>query len=291
MKDKLKVAFLGSGKIGIDLLIKAKRSKFLDCVLVSGRNLQSEGLKKSKSLGIPVSDKGLRAILELKGGVDLVFDATSAMAHSVHWEELRKTKIKVIDMTPSNIGLPVVPAINSNEILNNQNVNMITCGGQASLPIVHAVTQVQKGINYIEIVSSIASKSAGQATRDNIDEYIDATESGAKRFSKAEESKVILILNPAEPPIFMQTSISFLIKDTNIDLDKIKKSTAEMINQIKEYVPGYELLVEPVLVGEDRLVVMIKVTGLGDYLPSYAGNLDIINCAAISVAENFSKRR
>lgn len=288
MKEKLKVAFLGSGKIGIDLLIKALRSDRLECVLVSGRNLESEGMRKSESLNVPISDNGIDSILELKEEIDLVFDATSAMAHTTHWEKLKKTNIRVIDMTPSGIGLPVVPAINSNEILSNQNVNMITCGGQASLPIVNAVSEAQKGINYIEIVSSIASLSAGPATRANIDEYIDATESGAKRFSKTKESKVILILNPAEPPIFMQTSISFLTDGIEINLEEIRKSTTQMIKKIQKYVPGYELLVEPVIVGDDRLIVMIKVTGLGDYLPSYAGNLDIINCAAISVAENFS---
>ena len=291
MKRKLRVAFLGSGKIGIDLLIKAMRSNLLECVLVSGRNLESDGLKKSKSLGIPISDQGINSILNQKEDIDLVFDATSAMAHKEHWNSLQETNIRVIDMTPSGIGLPVVPAINSKEILNHQNVNMITCGGQASLPIVHAVSKAQEGIHYIEIVSSIASKSAGPATRANIDEYIEATENGAKRFSNTTNSKVILILNPAEPPIFMQTSISFLTKGFKINLDKIKESTNNMISDIKKYVPGYELLVEPVIVGDDRLIVMIKVTGLGDYLPSYAGNLDIINCAAISVAESFSKSR
>jgi acetaldehyde dehydrogenase (acetylating) len=291
INKKIKIAFLGSGKIAIDLLIKSLRSEYLDCVLVSSRSLESEGLKKASSLNVNISDKGLQGILELDKQVDLIFDCTSAMAHKKHWDLIKKTDIKVIDMTPSGVGLSVVPVINSDMILHNQNINVITCGGQASIPMIHAVTEVQKNINYIEIVTSIASKSAGPATRANIDEYIDSTENGAKVFSDTQESKVILILNPAEPPVSMQTSISFLMGGIKVDLEAIKKSVKKMTEKIKSYVPGYELVVEPAMVGDNRLIVMVKISGLGDYLPIYAGNLDIINCAAISVAENFALRR
>ena len=291
VRKTLKVAFLGSGKIAIDLLIKAKRSEYLDCVLVSSRNLESDGLKKCSSLGVDISDKGLQGILELNEPVDLIFDCTSAMAHIKHWELIKKTDIKVIDMTPSGIGLSIVPVVNSDEILMHQNVNMISCGGQASIPLIYAVAKAQKGLSYVEIVSSIASKSAGPATRANIDEYIELTEDAARIFSDTNDAKVILILNPAEPPISMQTSISFLTEGVNINLNAVKESVHLMVEKIKAYVPGYELLVEPVIVGDKRLIGMVKVVGLGDFLPSYAGNLDIINCAAISVAENFSIRK
>lgn len=279
---KINVAIIGTGKIGIDLLYKISRSKILSCILFAGRNSDSDGLKIAQQLGVPISDKGIESILQLKD-VDIVFDATSAQAHIDHWQKLRDRKVGVIDMTPSRLGASVVPAVNMSDILTLQHINMISCGGQSSIPVINAVSEVVKQIKYVELVSSISSKSAGSATRINLDEYIHSTESAILEFSKAQKSKVILILNPAEPPVNMQTTISFQIKDPQMDL--ISEAVKARVNKVRQYVPGYELLLEPRQVDDDRVVVMLKVEGAGDYLPKYAGNLDIINCAAVAVAE------
>lgn len=290
MRDKkLRVAFLGSGMIGIDLLIKAMRTESLDCTLVAGRNLDSQGMTRAKKIGVTVSNRGIDAIIERENEIDLVFDATSAMAHQEHWEALKDTNIKVVDMTPSKIGHAIVPAANLNEIDRHQNLNMISCGGQTSIPIACAVSEVVDNIDYIEIVSSLASKSAGAATRANLDEYIHTTEKALMTFSSAKKSKVILILNPAEPPVNMQTTVSFLIDNPN--MQDIIASVKNWVEKIQKYVPGYELLVGPVQVEEGRVLIMVKTVGLGDYLPSYAGNLDIINCAALAVAKMIAQTR
>lgn len=279
---KFNVAIIGTGKIGIDLLYKMSRSEKLTCVLVSGRNPNSEGLKIARQLGVPTSDRGIEAVLEQEN-IDIIFDATSAAAHIEHWRRIEKTNIGVIDMTPSGLGKSVVPAVNISEAKSMRHINMISCGGQSSIPIINAVSGVVNEIDYVELVSSISSKSAGAATRVNLDEYIDNTERGILDFSKAKRSKVILILNPAEPPVNMQTSISFQIKNPPMDL--ISEAVKHRVEAVRKYVPGYELLFEPKQVEDNRVVVMLKVEGAGDYLPKYAGNLDIINCAAVAAAE------
>jgi acetaldehyde dehydrogenase len=284
---KIQVAILGTGKIGIDLLYKIRRSKILSCVLVAGRNTNSAGIEIAKKLGIPVSDQGIDSILQSKERIDIVYDATSAAAHINHWKVLEATNIFVIDMTPSKLGKSIVPAVNLNETTLTRHINMISCGGQSSIPIINAVSEVVDNIQYVELVSSISSKSAGAATRINLDEYINNTELGILEYSRAIRSKVILILNPAEPPVSMQTTISFLIK--NPPMTEIIVAVKERVKIVMKYVPGYSLLVEPKQIDTDRVVVLLKVEGAGDYLPKYAGNLDIINCAAVAVAENFAK--
>jgi acetaldehyde dehydrogenase len=284
--SKLKVAILGTGKIGIDLLFKVQRSKALTCVLVAGRTAASDGMKIAEQQGVAISDRGIDAILDNLDNVELVFDATSALAHIRHWEALKDTGVKVVDMTPSRLGLPIVPAVNLFEAASAKHVNMISCGGQSSIPIVNAVSDVVPQLDYVEVVSSISSKSAGSATRVNLDEYIETTENGILRFSSAKRSKVILILNPAHPPVDMQTTISFQIQDP--PMQSINEAVKKRVEFIKSYVPGYELLVEPKQIDTDRVVTMIKVVGLGDYLPKYAGNLDIINCAAVAAAEKMA---
>lgn len=282
LTKKINVAIIGTGKIGIDLLFKIRRSEVLSCVLVSGRSANSEGLKIAQEFGVPTSIHGIDAVLEC-GNIDIIFDATSAAAHIKHWQLIDKTGIGMIDMTPSKFGKSVVPAVNILEAKVLRHVNMISCGGQSSIPIINAVSSVVNEIEYVELVSSISSKSAGAATRVNLDEYIDNTELAILKFSKAKRSKVILILNPAEPPVNMQTSISFQIKNPPMDL--IIEAVRERVEVVGKYVPGYELLFEPKQVDDNRVVVMLKVEGAGDYLPKYAGNLDIINCAAVAVAE------
>ncbi|MBY0238299.1 MAG: acetaldehyde dehydrogenase (acetylating) [Burkholderiaceae bacterium] len=283
----LKIAIIGSGNIGTDLLIKAMRSPHLTCTLFAGRNFNSAGMKRASQLGVPISDRGIEAIVENPDICDLVFDATSAMAHIEHWAALEKLGKTVIDMTPAKLGEFCIPAINAQACLDtgSRNINMVTCGGQSSIPIAHAIGNVHKNVEYMEVASSIASRSAGPATRANLDEYIETTEDALQRFSGAARAKAILILNPANPPIDMQTTIYAKIPDP--DLPAIRAAVDAMVAQLKTYVPGYQLIVPPTLEG-GRVVTTIKVLGNGDYLPQYAGNLDIINCAAIAMAERLA---
>ena len=283
---KINVAIIGTGKIGIDLLFKIKRSNHLTCTLFVGRNANSPGIEIARQLGVNVSDKGIAAILDNQNNIDILFDATSAFAHMRHWEALKNTQVKVIDMTPSQVGEAIVPAVNLSEVGASCNVNMISCGGQSSIPIINAVSEVIEDLEYVEVVSSIASKSAGAATRINLDEYIDTTELGILSFSRARRSKVILILNPAEPPVSMQTTISFQLE--NPPMKKIIAAVHARVEAVKQYVPGYNLVIEPKQIELNRVVVMMKVVGMGDYLPKYAGNLDIINCAAVAVADQMA---
>jgi acetaldehyde dehydrogenase len=192
----------------------------------------------------------------------------------------------VIDLTPAKVGLMSVPGVNLNDSLAQSNVNMVTCGGQASIPIAYAIGQTHADLDYIEVVSSISSRSAGPATRQNLDEYIKTTEDGLKEFSGATRTKAILNLNPAEPCVDMQTTIYARVKNPNIE--KLSVKINALVEKIREYVPGYEVILGPII-ENDRIVVMIRVRGLGDYLPAYAGNLDIINCAAIAMAEEYAR--
>ena len=284
---KIKVAVLGSGNIGTDLLIKILRSEFLNCTLFVGRRLDSLGMEKARSLGVKVSDAGIDAILKEPECCDLVFDATSAQDHLYHWPLLDELNKVVIDMTPSMVGKRIVPAINLDAVECFKNFNMVSCGGQSSIPLVYALTRVEKNIEYIEVVSSIDSKSAGPGTRINLDEYIENTEEGIRVFTGCKKVKVILVLNPAYPCIDMQTTIS--AKVSNPDIEKVRNVVKKMEKKIQSYVPGYKIIVPPVY-ENNRIVIIIQVKGLGDYLPVYAGNLDIINCAAITVAEEYAKK-
>ncbi len=283
---KIRVAIIGSGNIGTDLLIKVQRSEYLTCVLFVGRNLSSPGMAKAINLGIKVSDESIDGIVKNADNIDLVFDATSAKDAKYHWEVIEKLGKIVIDMTPAKLGALCIPAVNLEDIINEKNINMITCGGQASIPMAYAIGKSQKNIQYIEVVSSIASRSAGPATRLNLDEYVDTTEQGIKIFTQVPNAKAILNLNPAEPCIDMQTTIFALVE--NPDMEKLELEINQILLKIQSYVPGYSLLVPP-MYENGRIVIMVKAQGLGDYLPKYAGNLDIINCAAIAVAEKFSK--
>ena len=285
-KSKLKIAILGSGDIGTDLLVKVMRSKFLECTVFIGRNLNSSGMQKALELGVNVSSDSIDYIVKNPDCCDLVFDATSASSHIEHEPILKSLNKRIIDLTPAKLGLMCVPSVNLNDSLSEFNVNMITCGGQASIPVAYAIGQTQKEIEYIEVVSTIASRSAGPATRQNLDEYIKTTEDGIKQFSGAKHTKAILNLNPAEPCVNMQTTIFAKTKDP--DLSSLKEFLGKIVRKIQAYVPGYELILGPII-ENDRIVVMVRVRGLGDYLPQYAGNLDIINCAAIAMAEEYAK--
>jgi acetaldehyde dehydrogenase (acetylating) len=285
---KLKIAIIGTGNIGTDLMVKVLRSKHLTCTLFAGRNFNSAGMKRANTLGVTISDRGIEAIVNDPAICDVVFDCTSAHAHTEHWAILDRLGKTVIDMTPAKLGELCVPAINASECLATgaRNINMITCGGQSSIPIAYAIAQVQPDIDYVEVASSIASRSAGPATRHNLDEYIETTQEALQTFSGARHAKAILILNPANPPIDMQTTI--YAKIANPDMAAIQASVAAMVEKLKQYVPGYQLIVAPTLEG-GKVMTTIKVLGAGDYLPQYAGNLDIINCAAIAMAERIAQ--
>jgi acetaldehyde dehydrogenase len=286
--NKLKIGIIGTGNIGTDLMVKVMRSDSMTCTLFAGRNFNSAGMKRANALDVPISDRGIEAIVNTPAICDVVFDCTSAHAHVEHWAILNALGKTVIDMTPAKLGELCVPAINAEECLATgaRNINMITCGGQSSIPIAYAISQVHKDIDYIEVASSIASRSAGPATRNNLDEYIDTTQEAIKTLAGPKRAKAILILNPANPPIDMQTTIYAKIADP--DLPAIQASVAAMVEKLKQYVPGYQLIVPPTAEG-GKVIITVKVVGAGDYLPQYAGNLDIINCAAIAMAERIAQ--
>jgi len=241
---------------------------------------------KAKELGMRTSDRCLDEIIDNPDCCDLVFDATSARSHREHWPILERLGKIVIDMTPSRVGQMVVPAVDVRSCVQYRNVNMVSCGGQASLPLAYILGQVHDGIEYLEVVSSIASRSAGPGTRVNIDEYVETTESALRTYSGANAAKVILILNPAEPCIHMQTTVSAKLSSPR--LEQLRPLLDGMLQKVRSYVPGYEIVVPPVW-EHNRIVMSVRVTGRGDYLPEYAGNLDIINCAAIAAAEEYAE--
>lgn len=285
---KLGVAILGTGNIGTDLLVKVLRSPVLECRLFVGRNLSSPGMTKASLLNVPVSARGIAGIADLNNELALVFDATSALDHVKHAPQLAGMGVVAVDLTPAKVGRMCVPAVNLADCLGEPNINMITCGGQAAIPLAHAIKTANPGVEYIEAVSSIASRSAGPATRINLDEYLQTTEQGLQLFGGCARTKAILNLNPAQPCVHMQTTV--MAKIAKPDLGRTRAAVEEMVARIKAYIPGYQLVLEPMLEG-GRLVAMVRVDGLGDYLPRYAGNLDIINCAAIAFAEAYARQR
>ncbi|MBN3493428.1 acetaldehyde dehydrogenase (acetylating) [Vibrio neptunius] len=286
MDRKLKVGILGTGNIGTDLMMKVIRSDVLECKAFVGRNLNSSGMRKAVELGIPISDRSIDAFTSGTFNVDLVFDATSAQMHKKHAPIFESMGILAIDMTPSQVGDMCVPAINLKKCITNKNLNMVTCGGQASIPLAYTLKKVVPSIEYIETVSAISSNSAGPGTRANLDEYINNTEAALSYFAECDNVKAIINLNPAKPHIDMQTTV--FAKVDSCDIDKVRVSIEQCVSDIQKYVPGYKLIVEPVY-ESGRIMIMVRVKGAGDYLPKYAGNLDIINCAAISVAEEYAK--
>ncbi|MFA6357101.1 MAG: acetaldehyde dehydrogenase (acetylating) [Candidatus Omnitrophota bacterium] len=285
---KVKVGIIGTGNIGTDLLIKIQRSKFLECGIFVGRNADSEGIRRAELMGINTSCESIEAISKNPGLCEIVFDATSASVHLKNAPILKKLKKYTIDLTPSRIGKMCVPAINMKECLDVSNINLVTCGGQAAIPIMVAIMKVHPDTEYIELVSSIASKSAGSGTRLNIDEFTQTTIDAIESFTKVKKAKAIIILNPAEPPVLMHNTIYANIKKPN--LARLKREVNKTANVIKKYVPGYKITLGPVF-ENDRVTTMIEVIGLGDYLPKYSGNLDIITCAAVNMAEEYAKRK
>jgi acetaldehyde dehydrogenase len=287
--SKLKVAILGSGNIGTDLMMKLERSNVLQLTTVIGIDPESDGLRLAKEHGYETIDTGIQGFLERPELADIVFDATSANAHIRHAKYLKEAGKRVLDLTPAAVGALVVPPVNLGEHIEGSNVNLITCGGQATIPIVHAVHRVSP-VNYAEIVATISSKSAGPGTRANIDEFTQTTARGIEVIGGAKKGKAIIILNPAEPPILMRNTVNALVEEGKLDEQAITQSIQEMVETVQSYVPGYHLRTEPLFDG-NRVTVFLEVEGAGDYLPKYSGNLDIMTAAAVKVAEEFAKHQ
>lgn len=285
--SKVKVAILGSGNIGTDLMIKLGRSDILELTTVIGIDANSDGLRRAKELGYVAIDTGIDGFLEQPELADIVFDATSAKAHIRHAKALKAAGKKVIDMTPAAVGKLIVPPVNSKEHLDAENINLITCGGQATIPMVHAVNRVSP-VAYAEIVATISSKSAGPGTRANIDEFTETTSRAIQEVGGAKKGKAIIILNPAEPPILMRDTVYTLVEEGTMKEEEIKASIADMEKTVQSYVPGYRLRTEPMIDG-NQVTILIEVEGAGDYLPKYSGNLDIMTAAGVKVAEEFAK--
>lgn len=288
MADKIKVAVIGPGNIGTDLMYKIFRSQHLEMAMMAGI-VESEGIRRAQGLGIPTTIEGVDGLVR-DGGPDIkiAFDATSAAAHlKSNGPALKAKGIVSIDLTPAAIGPYCVPVVNLSELSKEPDINMVTCGGQATIPIVYAVSRVA-GAEYAEIVACISSKSAGPGTRANMDEFTETTSKAIEVVGGAEKGKAIIVLNPAEPPLMMTNTINVRVKDRSVPFEKIEKSIFDMIDALKAYVPGYQLRVPPTLDG-DRVIVIVQVEGQADFLPAYSGNLDIINAAAVAAAEKIAE--
>ncbi|MEN0039346.1 MAG: acetylating acetaldehyde dehydrogenase [Cellvibrio sp.] len=283
---KLRVGIIGTGKIGADLLVKVLRSPWMECVVFVGRNLQSPGMRYAADLGVNVSDQGINAFFEPRNRCDIVFDATSAANHVEHAQIFDELGILAIDMTPSQIGECCVPALGMDEVLQNKNISMISCGGQSSIPVAYVLAKSLPGVNNIEVKSIVSANSIGPGTLANLDEYYHNTKAGLKKYTGLTDFDVELVVDDINLETRMITSVTaygdfFDLGELDIQLDI-------MLRKIQQYVPGYKLDSSPVLV-DDGIRIDLSVEGLGDYLPKYAGNLDIINCAAIAVAEHYAQ--
>jgi acetaldehyde/propanal dehydrogenase len=287
---KIKCALIGPGNIGTDLLAKLQRSPVLEAVWMVGIDPNSDGLKRARELGIKTTSDGVDGLLpHVKAdGVQIAFDATSAYVHAENSRKLNALGVMMIDLTPAAIGPYCVPPVNLKEHIGRRemNVNMVTCGGQATIPMVAAVSRVQP-VAYGEIVATVASRSAGPGTRKNIDEFTRTTAGAIERVGGAKKGKAIIIINPAEPPLIMRDTVHCLT-ETAPDRERITASIHQMIAEVQRYVPGYKLVNGPVFDG-NRVSIFMEVEGLGDYLPKYAGNLDIMTAAAARTAEMFAE--
>ena len=288
--NKIKCALIGPGNIGTDLLYKLKRSPVLEPVWMVGIDATSEGLARAREMGLKTTAEGVDGLLPhvLADGVQIAFDATSAYVHAENSRKLNELGVLMIDLTPAAIGPFCVPPVNLAEHVGKgeMNVNMVTCGGQATIPMVAAVSRVQP-VAYGEIVATVSSKSAGPGTRKNIDEFTRTTAGAVEKVGGAKKGKAIIILNPAEPPLIMRDTVHCLVEGTP-DEAAITESIHAMIAEVQKYVPGYQLVNGPVFDGK-RVSIFMEVEGLGDYLPKYAGNLDIMTAASARTAEMFAE--
>jgi acetaldehyde dehydrogenase len=298
---KHKVAIIGSGNIGTDLMIKILRlSDVLEMGVFVGIDPESDGLQRARNMGVATTHEGIDGLVAhpLFPEIEIVFDATSAKSHVKHAEILKKHGKRVVDLTPAAVGPYVVPVANLDEHIDADNINMVTCGGQATIPIVWAVSEVAP-VHYAEIVASIASKSAGPGTRANIDEFTETTSRGIEEIGRARRGKAIIVLNPAEPPLIMRDTVYALCD--RVDPEAITASIRATVARVAEYVPGYRLLKDPIIdevsvripdFGEFeglKVTCLLEVEGAAHYLPKYAGNLDIMTSAALRMGEKIAE--
>ena len=296
--EKTAVAILGSGNIGTDLMYKLKRSNLLRPVLMAGIVPDSEGLARARQEGLATTTEGIDGLLKQKETFEIVFDATTAAAHKKHAPLLNDARKIAIDLTPAAVGPYVIPLVNLDEHIGASNVNLVSCGGQATVPLVSALDEVAP-VEYAEIVATIASKSAGPGTRQNIDEFTGTTARGLEKIGHAGHGKAIIVLNPAEPPILMRNTVYCALGE-GADHDRIEASVRSMADEVQAYVPGYRVkgvvfdngpFNTPGGVTAERVMILLEVTGNGDYLPPYAGNLDIMTASAVRVGETFATAR
>lgn len=294
MPSKAKVAIVGSGNISTDLLYKLLRSEWLEPRWMVGIDPESDGLARAAKLGLETTHEGVDWLLAQPDKPDLVFEATSAYVHRDAAPKYAEAGIRAIDLTPAAVGPAVIPPANLREHLDAPNVNMITCGGQATIPIVYAVSRIVE-VPYAEIVASVASVSAGPGTRANIDEFTKTTARGVQTIGGAARGQAVIILNPADPPMIMRDTI-FCAIPTDADREAIAASIHDVVKEVQTYVPGYRLLNEPQFDepsinsgGQALVTTFVEVEGAGDYLPPYAGNLDIMTAAATKVGEEIAK--
>ena len=291
MSKKIRCAIIGPGNIGTDLLYKIQRSEFLEAVWMVGIDPTSEGLLRAQDMGLKTTADGVDGLLAhiKEDDIRIAFDATSAYVHPENSRKLNELGVLMIDLTPAAIGPFCVPPVNLDACLSSgaMNVNMVTCGGQATIPLVAAVSQVQP-VEYAEIIATAASKSVGPGTRKNIDEFTRTTASAVEKVGGAKKGKAIIVINPAEPPLMMRDTVHCLVEGEP-DQEAITASILAMITEVQKYVPGYTLVNGPIFDG-NRVSIFMEVEGLGDFLPKYAGNLDIMTAAAARTAEMFAEK-
>lgn len=276
-----KIAIIGSGNIGCDLLVKCQETDGLKVVSFAGRHAYSKGLEFALRRGAPITDRSMEGVLEDGETPDILIDCTSAAHHQYNYDLCKKHGIRIVDMTPANLGVSCCPVVNLDECLGADNINMISCGGQASMPICLAIKQVNPAINYIEVVSTISSASAGPGTRKNISQYISSTQKAIRDMLDISSVKVVINITPAIPPIHMKTSI-LVDSDTLLSESETRSNIESLASRVRSYSPGYHTSVDLRRLGS-KTMCQVQVTGSGHYLPAYAGNLDIINCAALEV--------
>ena len=293
-QTKIRVAVIGTGNIGTDLCERLLKDEHFKVVAFVGRSADSTGILRMQHRIDNVIHNGIEGFLPFWDEIDGIFDATSASAHEVHWELAQKHKKWMIDLTPSRRGKPIVPVLigKSNAMMLSSeyvaNYSMITCGGQSAAPLVHGIAVHAQEISDVEISSSIASLSAGPATRSNIDEYIDATENMATLLTGCHSVKSILVLNPAEPPVMMRTTVH--IRAKKFAMGGVITECKEIERKVRQYVPGFDIVVAPHLVGDGQVSATARVSGAGYFLPSYSGNLDIINAAAVETSRRHMEK-
>jgi acetaldehyde dehydrogenase len=283
---RLSVSVLGAGLIGIDLATKIMRSDRLHLRLVVGRDADTPGLRQADRLGLPVATWGIRSLVETEEPFDVVFDATNAFYHAEHAERLSALGTMLIDLTPSGVGHMVVPTVNRQDIRFHRDISMVSCGGQASIPILHAITRTHQ-VDYIEVVTTAATLSVGHGTRLNLDEYVETTQDAIRDFTGVQDVKAILNISPARPPASFRVAVSLLGAD--LTHDSVRSLVTGIASELRSFVGGYD--VTACTVDDGKAFIAVEVNSSGDRIPRYAGNLDIINCAAIYAAECYAADR